>query len=275
MTDWMKSWFTDIFSNEVFTKIAEILKLDPSSGELSFAWQAAERVYNNVMVPIALGLLVIWFLVNLMEKSSSEQITIEQFLMLFVKLIAAKFIIDNGFQIFADLWSLGISVIDDVGDAFTHNANGLAFDYHALWKDITGHEWNEKLPILTSLGLMCQLLLPWIASKIMIACVYFICYSRLLEMLVRMLATPIAVSDFVTEGLHGAGWRYMKNFLAICLQGMIIVAIGQLYPLVMAGVLTTSGGFWTVVLKYLAFSFAAIALMFKSLSLSKELVGTA
>ena len=65
----------------------------------------------------------------------------------------------------------------------------------------------------------------------------------------------------------------MKNFLAICLQGMIIVAIAQLYPLIMRGVLETTGSFWTVVLKNIAFSIATVSLMFKSLSLSKELVG--
>lgn len=270
----MQSWFKEIFDYGVFEKISSVLKLNPSKGEFSSAWQAVETVYTNVMVPIALGLMIIWFLVALMEKSTSEQITFEQVFLIFVKLIAAKFIIDNGFQIFTQLWGLGISLIDEVGEAFAAK-DGLNFDYKDLWKNLTGVTWGDKLPIMTSLGLLCQLLLPWLASKAMIACVYFICYSRLIEMLVRMLAAPIAVSDFITEGLHGSGWRYIKNFLAICLQGMIIVAIGNLYPLIMSGVLSTSGSFWTVILKFLAFSFAAISLMFKSLSLSKELVGTA
>lgn len=269
----MQGWFKDIFAYDVFNKISSVLKLDPSRGEFADAWNAVESVYNNVMVPIALGLMIIWFLVALMEKSASEQVTLEQVFLLFVKLIAAKFIIDNGFQIFTDLWSLGISLIDEVGYEFG-NGGGSSFSYKDLWFDLTGVKWGDKLPIMTSLGLLCQLLIPWLASKAMIGCVYFICYSRLIEMLVRMLAAPIAVSDFITEGIRGSGWRYIKNFLAICLQGMIIVAIGQLYPLVMAGVLTTSGSFWTVVLKFLGFSFAAIALMFKSLSLAKELVGT-
>lgn len=275
MTDWMMNWFKDIFAYDVFDKISIILKLDPSRGKFTVAWNAIESVYTNVMVPIALGLMIIWFLVALMEKSASEQVTLEQIFMLFVKLIAAKFIIDNGFQIFTQLWSLGISLIDEVGDAFIDPNNPVAFDYKDLWKDLTGVTWGDKLPIMTSLGLLCQLLVPWIASKVMIGCVYFICYSRLFEMMVRMLATPVAVSDFITEGLHGAGWRYIKNFLAICLQGMIIVAIGQLYPLIMSGVLSNPGNkFWEVILMFLALSFSAVALMFKSLSLSKELVGT-
>lgn len=274
MTQWMMGWFKEIFDYAVFEKISGILKLDPSRGEFSEAWSAVESVYTNAMVPIALGLMIIWFMVALMEKSASEQVTIEQFLLMFVKLIAAKFLIDNGFQIFTELWSLGITLIDDVGHAFA-DGDGISFDYKDLWLDLTGVTWGDKLPFLTSLGLLAQLLIPWLVTKAIIACVYFICYSRLIEMLVRMLAAPIAVSDFITEGIRGSGWRYLKNFLAICLQGMIIVAIGQLYPLIMAGVLSSSGNFWTVILKFIAFSFAAISLMFKSLSLSKELIGTA
>ena len=277
MTEFLQSWFKDIFDYGVFDTVSEVLKLNPSTGSYQNAWTAVERVYENAMVPIALGLMIIWFLVSFMEKASNEQVTLEQLLMLFVKLIAAKYLIDHGLEIFAKLWGLGISVIDTVGNAFTNGGAGLFGDAEreALWKSITGVEWGTKLKLLPALGLMCQLLIPWLASLIMTACVYFIAYSRLIEMLLRVLATPIAVSDFITEGLHGAGWRYLKNFLAICLQGMIIVAICNLYPLIMSAVLSDQGAFWDVTLKFLAFSFSAIALMFKSLSLSKELVGTA
>ena len=266
-------WFEEIFAYDVFEKVTEVLTINPSTGEYSSAWNAVSAVYHNAMVPIALGLMIIWFLVAFMDKSASEQVSFEQLFILFAKLIAAKFLIDNGFEIFTSLWNLGISLISEVGNSFA-DGEGVTFSYKALWKDLTGVAWGGKLNLWTSLGLLCQLLSPWLVSKVMIACVYCICYSRLIEMLVRMLAAPIALSDFMSEGLHGAGWRYLKNFLAICLQGLLIVAIAQMYPLIMGGVLTGTGSFWTVILKFIAFSFSAIALMFKSLSLSKELVGT-
>ena len=272
MTEMLQEWFESIFGYGVFDVIEKVLVIDPSRGEFSSVWSAIGNVYSNIMVPIALGLMLIWFLVSFMEKSASEQVTLEQVLMLFVKLIAAKFLIDHGFDIFTNLWSLGNSVVREVANAFS-DGTGASFEYKDLWKDLTGETWGSKLGLIQSIGLMCQLLLPWLASKILIACAYFICYSRLIEMMMRMLAAPIALSDFITEGLHGAGWRYLKGFLAICLQGMFIIAISEVYILIMGGVLSTDGDFWTVVLKFLAFSFSAVALMFKSLSLSKELVG--
>ena len=281
MDELIYDMFDQIFGGGVFRSVRDVLMLNPSTGDWKYAWDAVDVVYSNVMVPIALGLMIIWFLVAFMEKSASEQVTFEQLFMLFAKLIAAKFLIDNGLQIFTTLWSVGISLIDKVGSAFGFdpNASGsfsswseISVDVEELWEDFTGIEYGEDIGIIKGIGIMCQLLIPWLVSLIMIAVVHFICYSRLIEMLLRMMAAPIALSDFMTEGLHGAGWRFLKNFLAICLQGMIMVAIALLYPLVVNGILT--GGFWSVLLKYIAFSFAAIALMFKSLSISKELVGT-
>lgn len=272
MNDLLHNMFKEIFAGGVFDSVESVLKLNPSTGGWVNAWNAVDAVYHNVMVPIALGLMIIWFLVAFMEKSASEQVTFEQLFMLFVKLIAAKFLIDHGLEIFAKLWGLGISLIGQVEEAFL-DKNVVAVKYKDLWKDLTGVAWDQKIKLLPGIGLLCQLLIPWLASKIMIAVTQFICYSRIIEMLLRMLATPIALSDFMTEGLHGAGWRYMKTFLAICLQGMIMVAIAEIYPLVMSAVLKGCVGFWETTLRYLAFSFAAIALMFKSLTISKELVG--
>lgn len=274
LDDLIHSMFEQIFGGGIFDSVQGVLKLNPSTGAWSHAWSAVDTVYSNVMVPIALGLMIIWFLVAFMEKAASEQVTFEQLFMLFAKLIAAKFLIDNGLDIFAKLWGLGISLIDSVGGAFGSSGGGLGVNVQALWKDFSGLEWSAKIGIIKGIGILCQLLIPWLVSLIMIAVVYFICYSRVIEMLLRMMAAPIALSDFMTEGLHGAGWRFLKNFLAICLQGMIMVAIAQIYPLVINTVLNGSTGFWETLLKYVAFSFAAIALLFKSLSISKELVGT-
>lgn len=274
MWEMAKGMFKDIFGAGDFSVVVDILKFNPSS-QLVSAWTAVDAIYNDVMVPIALGLMIIWFLVKLMERSANEQLSIEQFFMLFVKLIAAKFLIDHGLQIFTDMWSLGIAVIDEVSAAFSGSAGPVSLNVNALWKDFTGFEWGKEKGIWASIGVMFQLVLPWLASKIIIAVVYFICYSRLIEMLVRMCGAPIALSDFMNEGLHGAGWRYLKNFLAICLQGILILAISRLYGYVYSDIFShPPGGFWNTALMQIAVSFAAVALMFKSLSISKELLGT-
>jgi len=141
LDNFVRSMFEQIFGGGVFNSVNSVLKLNPSTGAWAKAWTAIDAVYSNVMVPIALGLMIIWFLVAFMEKSASEQVTFEQLFMLFAKLIAAKFLIDNGLQIFANLWGLGISLIDSVGGAFEDSAGDLGLNIQDLWKNFTGLEW--------------------------------------------------------------------------------------------------------------------------------------
>lgn len=317
MSDLVKDMFKEIFGNGTFDEIAEILKMDPSS-ELYSAWSAVQSIYNNVMVPIALGLMVIWFLVKFMERATMEQVTLEQTFMLFVKLLAAKFLIDHGLEIFSLMWSLAISLITTVSNVFSGSAgNNYTFiekvagqyEFHcsthdidffsssatpdpsvfgascpscfaeqddhlaSLWESFTGEDWDKDLDTWASIGTILKLFLPWIVAKVMVVCASFIAYSRLIEMMLRMCGAPIALSDFMSEGLQGAGWRYLKNFLAICLQGMLIIIITKLYSMLMFDAYN-GGDFWKVLTMQFSVSFAAIALMFKSLTLSKELLGT-
>lgn len=272
MSDIVKDMFKTVFGGGMFDKILDILTINPTTGEYAIVWVLVESIYKDIMVPVALALMIVWFLVAFIEKAASEQVTFEQIFLLTAKLIAAKWIIENGLDIFATLWSLGISLTRQIYGVI-NSPGGLAFDTNALWKSLTGQKWSEDLGLVKSLGVAFQLLLPWIASLIMSGIATFICYSRLLELLTRIIFAPVAVSDFITEGLRGSGWRYLKNFLAIALQGAFIICISGLFSRLMAGVVPTTGEFWDVLIKYLVFSFAACALMFKSLSLSKEIVG--
>lgn len=281
MKDLCYSLFEEIFAYDMFDNVSSVLNLNPSS-EFSAVWTGLETVYNGVMIPVALGLMVIWFLVSFMEKSTSDQLTFEQMFMLFVKLIAAKYLIDHGFEIFSNLWSLGFSLVEQVGEAFVSDEPFSGFSMNDLWKSLLGFSdsgWDNFLTAISALGplywmgVLAKILVPWLASKAIIVVVYFICYTRLLEMLIRLLAAPIALADFISEGLHGAGWRFLKSFLAVCLQGMIIAAIAAMMPIMMSSVFVDNADFWPCVLKYLAFSFSACGLMFKSLSITKELVG--
>lgn len=273
MWDSARNMFKELCNGANFDSISDVLTFNPST-ELSSAWSAAYTIYDTLMVPAALGLMIIWFLVKMMERSSNEQMTIEQFFMLFVKLIAAKFLIDNGFDLFAQMWGLGISLVNSASSAFS-TGSAAVMDHEALWKEFTGYDWDDKINFIKVIPYWAQLLLPWLVGKIIIACVYFIAYSRLIEMLVRVCGTPVALSDFMNEGLHGAGWRWMKTFLAICLQGMLILIISRIYSLIMADVFAAAPttDWWDNILKQIAISFAAIAIMFKSLSLSRELLG--
>lgn len=238
----------------------------------------ANTVYHDIMVPIGIGLMIIWFLVTLTEKATHDQFNFEQMFMLFAKLIAAKYIIDNGMDLFMKMWDIGISLASSI--SYETEVYDTA-KIHQLWEQFFGKSWNQKLGIAYSIYLLLQLLIPWVAAWVLSLAVRFICVSRMIEVYIRMMFAPIAVSDFMTEGTHGTGWRFLKSFFAICLQGAMLIAIGALYSALTGESLSHlnlsdfSGvlGLVNYTLETLIYALAALALMFKSLSLSKEIVG--
>ena len=121
------------------------------------------------------------------------------------------------------------------------------------------------------------LLLPWVGQWIMKLCISVICYTRVVEIYFRATFAPIALADFFHSGLQGSGWRFLKSFLAVCLQGGTILVIAILFSALTAQHITNVDQVVKDLIPfigvYLAFGASAVMLMFKSLSLTKELVG--
>lgn len=278
----VESWFKFMFGGGLFDSMKDILTANPSNAKSIYnaAWNFVVTIYDTVIVPLALGIMIIWFLVAFIQKSTSEQMNFDQLFLLCVKLIAAFYLINHGLEIFAKLWGLGIALINEFSGVAISGApasGSPVFDNAELteiWKSLTGEKKLYDYPSAwKSLGCILQMFFPYLICWVLSGVASFIAYSRMLEMLLRVAAAPIALSDFMNDGLHGAGWRYLKTFLAICLQGFVLLLIAKIYSSIVGQILSGAGGFMEATLGYLVITFSAVALMFKSLSFCKELVG--
>lgn len=276
MGEIVKEMFDYMFAGGLFDQLVNILTANPSKADSIYytAWELIVSTYDTYVVPIGLGLMIIWFLVAFVQKASSEQMNFDQIFLLFVKLIAAFYLMEHGLELFSKLWGFGNSLMTDLmggkklGDATISQAA-----LNEAWKSLTAGKTYPDLPgFWRSLACFGQLLFPWLLCAALSGVASFIAYSRMIEMMLRVVAAPIALSDFFSEGLHSTGWRYIKTFLAICLQGFMILLIAKIYSSIV-GKIITGGSFMELTVGFLVISFAAIALMFKSLSLCKEMVG--
>lgn len=134
---------------------------------------------------------------------------------------------------------------------------------------------------------MCTLLVPWLFAKL----TYFVCmiiaFTRCLELLVRAAIAPMAITDIYSQGTHGNGFRFIKKFFAIALQGAIIIllvtAMGQaagfdfttsdsvhkLASSILGNGTSGTGALWKTVF----FRIAGTGLVLKSQSVASEVVG--
>ncbi len=247
-----------------------------SSGTFGWAYSIAYSVYSAIM-PVGVMLLFVYFTINLVDKLSSESFTWDQMWRQLALLLAGKYIMENGFQILTLLSNIGMAATDLVANAGTVDGAFTAFaDFDALIDNFTS-SMNGFIAILAELVMLIILLVPWLLSWIMGLAVQVVCYSRILEIYVRAAFSPVALADIFHSGLNGPGWRFLKNFLATALQGAIILVIAILYSALIQsiGIDTTNfGDILTFVGKYILIYASGVVLIFKSLGLTKEIVGT-
>lgn len=268
----LEGMVNDICGSDLFASVHEILNknLFADGGDAI----SAVMTLHETIKPLALMLMFLYFMIAVVDKLSGENFTWEQLWRQMAMLLAAKYLIDHGFEILNILSNVGVAVFGYIGDA---SIKEVTVDAQALIETFR-KEWgldDSFFSFLADIVMIVYLLLPWLLSWIMRICVSVICYSRMIEIYIRAIFAPVAVSDFFHSGLQGAGWRFLKNFLAVSLQGALIMAIAVIFGKLMATFTVNDANLFTFIGKYLAFYASAVMLMFKSLSLSKELVGTA
>lgn len=273
--DTLIEFLKTVLTTGLFDSLNNYLSLKPNDGEYTDVWNilisGTESIFEAVILPIGIGICTLYFLIGLLDKISSEQINLEQFLKAFMKLVIVVYLISNSLDVLNALLNLGnhfyVKIYEKINNNFS-SASAITF-YDNL---IAGaNTTTEKF------GVIMQLFFPAIASFIAQAIVGFICYSRLIELYLRAMFTPIAVSDIFVGGANSNGFRYLKGFLALAMQNAVIYLIAYIYSIVSAGVVDTivngDPSFLDVTIGTLALSFAACGLLLKSLNITKEIVG--
>ena len=70
-----------------------------------------------------------------------------------------------------------------------------------------------------------QLIVPYLITWFPTILVKVACYARSIEIIVRTMLAPIGMADIYSEGTRGPGFRYLRKFLAVNLQAVVILGI--------------------------------------------------
>lgn len=276
MNDVLRGMLNDAFGSDLFDGVVDVLTINPQT-KFPTAWNIMTTVYDRIMVPLAIGIMLIWFVCAFLEKTTHEDFTFEKWFLEFGKLIVCQYIIVHGLELLAVFMSIGIALfnqIQSLGVGSLTNPDNLS---HTVWHIITGKDWSENLGTLQAIGYFLLFAIPWLCSLIVGLIIKVIAYSRLFELLLRGAIAPLAFSDFFGQGMQGAGYKFLKNYFAVAIQGIIIYVILLLLSIIMVDVIAAYVNDTMSLIAffgtYFATLFAAISLILKSLSLSKELIG--
>jgi len=217
----IQSMIDSIFGNELYISIKDAVLFNVDG-----AWTILSDIYDRAILPVGYSLLVLYFLIELMEKTTHENLNFEHFLRLFIKLIVGKILMDNAIDVLAGLLAIGNSLATAISEKFgggfldgSDNANSQIVNITLL------KESASDLNLFESIGVWARLITPQLANMVVLAMAKVVCWSRSIEIVVRAMLAPIAMPDIFSEGTRGHGFRYLKRFLAVSLQGVIILAI--------------------------------------------------
>ena len=269
-----------LFQTDAFSDITELMSINlfSSSGQFGGILGLIRSMYN-VVFPAAVMLLFIYFMLAMIDKCSNDTFSWEQLWKLFAALLASKILIEHGFEILEYLFSVGLSIVNSFSSLRSPGSEfALGEEEIKEILDMLNENMSWVVKFLRNILIWIALLIPALAACLMKASIFVICFSRIAEIYVRVVLTPIALSDFFHGGTQSAGWRYLKSFLAISLQGAMILVIALVYEQLMAVMLTNyaqNREFWKFFSISMILQASSIMLMFRSLALSKEVMGAA
>lgn len=267
--DLLKTMINDICGPDLINSVFDSLSMDLFQGTAALE---AVKALHEAIKPVALMIMFIYFMVALVDILSSENFTWEQLWRKLALLLAAKLLIDYGFDIIENLFDLGRAVFGDLyGQYEEFHAPAVEVDKMIkTWQE----GWGGWMPeFFMKIIFFMILFFPWLLSWLMQIVVAVICYSRIIEIYARATFAPIAISDFFHSGIQGTGWRFLKSFLAVSLQGAMILVIAIIYAKLFEEMSFAETNIFKFVGKYLAFYASAVMLMLKSLPLTKEIIG--
>lgn len=251
----------------------QIMSAELKSEEYNDAATQAMSTINEVVVPIASVMVAIYFTLALIDKVSSDNFNTDQFIKLLIKLVVSIGIIDNADALSGHIMKFGTLFTGAITEHVTDKALELIK--------------FEDLNVIQGFVLLLVMILPFIASLLVMIVGYFMIFAYKLEFSIRCALAPIGFADFVTNGTNSNGMRYLKSLIGMSMQGGIMIlvlgasailtegivdsVVSQLDGFTVNAIITTL--FWPLAIpRLIGVQAATVGLLSTARTISRELV---
>lgn len=225
--------------------------------------KSMKPVYTDIVSPVGEALIVLFFLIELIDKTTKDNFSVEHFFKLMLKVVIAKFLIENGWDILTGCINVG----SNLAGAITSDPKGLTSKSNVL--DQYAKEIQETNTI-GNLGMIIQWFLPWVFAWISKMICIVICWGRMIELGVRAVTAPISMADIFQDGTHSGGFRYLRKFLGVCLQAAVIMLVIQVSGIIQGLII---GKNTVTMFKAVVVGLSTCMLVVRSQQFASDLVG--
>lgn len=204
--------------NDKLSEIWQLITQSPQDFKDGAIWAVISDIHGALQA-IGYALLVLFFVVGVMKTCGSfaELKRPEQALKLFVRFALAKAAITYGMELMLAVMSIIQGVIGSI-----LNASGFGQPQESILPSeiVTAVEnvgFFESIPLwaVTLIGS----LFVWVLSFVMILSVY----GRFFKLYMYAAIAPIPLAAFAGEPSQSVGRSFIRSYMAVCLEGAIIV----------------------------------------------------
>lgn len=184
-----------------------------------------------IIKPLSMWLLIIVLLVSILEKFGSESFTSQSLLKPAVGFVGSLAVIQFLPRILLSIVTIGnslaLTLLKTVGNLGIGGGGTISEAELQTVVDKVFASGNFFNNIMSQLGGVIGLFIPWIVSYATVIILNCVMLSRVLEICIYGAMSPIAVVD-ISRGYSSSGMRFLKTFFAISLQSTIIILISHL-----------------------------------------------
>jgi hypothetical protein len=251
-----------------------------SSGTTSM-YSLVRSVWQVAILPIGCGVLSFVFTIRLIQISqrmdgNAQMPGVKEVVFLLVFFAVFLFLIQNSFDIMAGLYEVTRKAINAITGMY---GTGGTIDLAAVSIVTTEDD------VAALMAMLVVSLISWLVVLVAYVVALVVSWARAIQLYLMAAFSPIPLSLMGTEETRQIGIGYIKNFIAVCLAGVIILVLLISFPIVLGGLQAVDAGTGSAVidgvaggltyaLKYLAMCILLILSLVKSGAWARDIVGS-
>nr|WP_297703979.1 hypothetical protein [uncultured Butyrivibrio sp.] len=292
-------FINDILNPKVLTETGELLEIGYDGSEISvgpYTSSGAGAILDSIFkvsCVVAVIVLCISFLTDLAMMRQND-ITEENVIRKLFMFVVGYLLIANSMKICIAIADTGTWVTQHVTASVTMDVNNSADEIKEnMWTESHTTEtleasgqrvkWYEKLgnsvgDFGTKMGFIVQLIFPSLAMKLAWVIASVVCFSRAIELFLMSAFSPLAFMDSNTMDslTNSPAWRFLKNILAISIQGAVITGTIAIASSMMGSIVNASsssmGEFMEQSIQIIMIIFAEVSLIVRSQGIAKSVL---
>ena len=204
--------------NDKLTEIWKLVSTSPQDFKGGAIWKVIVNI-NGAMQAIGLALLVLFFVIGVAKTCGSltEIKRPEQALKLFIRFGLAKMIVTYGMDFMLAIFDIVQGITSKV-----MTTSGITLKASTKLPQAISTA-VDKVGFFESIPLWAVTLIGGLVITILSFILILTVYGRFFKLYLYTAIAPIPLSTFAGEGASSVGRSFLKNYSAVCLEGVIIV----------------------------------------------------